>query len=89
MTAKDALHTALELVQESRYSEGSLYLADIVASLAFGGSHRKVDLSRLGILDEHAQAAVLELITSKFRGIYADEAWQHTADKILETVKGR
>jgi hypothetical protein len=89
MTAKDALHTALELVQESRYSESSQYLADIVASLAMGGSHRKVDLSRLGILDEHAQAAVLELITAKFRGIYADEVWQHTADKILETVKGR
>jgi len=89
MTAKDALHAALELVQQNRYSESALYLTDVVASLAFGGSHRKVDLSRIAILDEDGQAAAVDLITAKIRGSYPDEAWALTADKMLETTKGR
>lgn len=83
MTAKDALHAALELVQQNRYSESALYLTDV------GGSHRKVDLSRIAILDEDGQAAAVDLITAKIRGSHPDEAWALTADKMLETTKGR
>ena len=89
MPEKDPLEAVLETVQQNRYSDSSLYLADVVASLALGGTHRKVDLSRFGLLDEPARLLVFNLLTAKVKEGYPQEAWEKTADRILETTRGR
>lgn len=88
MTEKDVLAAALEHVRQNRYANASLYLADIVASLAFGGNHRKVDLSRFDLLDERTRLMVFDLITAKVKGAYPLEEWERVATKILEATKG-
>lgn len=89
MSEKAPLEAALKVVQQNRYADVSLYLADIVASLALGGAHRKVDLSRCELLDEPSRLLVFQLITARAKGSYPREVWEKTADKILETTHGR
>ncbi len=67
MAEKDILHAALEKIQQHRYSDSSLYLADIAASLAWGGNHRRVDLSRFPLLDEEGRRIAFDLITAKVK----------------------
>lgn len=88
MTEKDVLQAALDQVRQERYADSSRYLADIVASLALGGSHRKVDLSRFSLLDEHSRMLAFDLITARVKNSYPADAWERMATKILETTKG-
>lgn len=89
MSGKHPLEAILETVQKNRYSESALYLADIMASLAFGGTHRKVDLARFSLLEEPTRLLVFDLLSAKAKGKFPKENWEKTANKILDITRGR
>lgn len=78
------LRVALEWVLRDRHSASAAYLTDMVASLAFGGTHRGMAAFTSPSVEAPARDLAFSLIAAKRRNAYTEEEWEDAAHYMLE-----